>query len=85
MASGQSARVPAARHGNPWLTTVASLTVGVAFFALWFWLLPQWLGFRVETSGHGTLAMAGSGSVSLVQQGVLFRRRFGDQSGSLLV
>ena len=83
MASGQSARVPAARHGNPWLTTVASLTVGVAFFALWFWLLR--LGFRVETSGRGTLAMAGSGSVSLVQQGVLFRRRFGDQSGSLLV
>src|SRR6202162_747580 len=34
-----------------WLTTVASLLVGAAFFGLWFWLLPQWLGFRVETAG----------------------------------
>ena len=25
--------------------------VGAAFFALWFWLLPPWLGFRVEASG----------------------------------
>lgn len=30
------------------LTTLASLAVGTAFFALWFWLLPGWLGFRVE-------------------------------------
>jgi len=33
------------------LSTVASLLVGGAFFALWFWLLPQWLGFRVDTAG----------------------------------
>ncbi len=26
------------------------LSVGVAFLALWFWLLPQWLGFRVEAT-----------------------------------
>ena len=32
-----------------WLTTIASVIVGAAFFALWFWLLPPWLGFRVET------------------------------------
>jgi protein-S-isoprenylcysteine O-methyltransferase Ste14 len=25
--------------------------VGVAFFSLWFWLLPQWLGFNVEAAG----------------------------------
>jgi protein-S-isoprenylcysteine O-methyltransferase Ste14 len=31
-----------------WLTTVASLMVGTAFFSLWFWLLPPWLGFRVD-------------------------------------
>lgn len=31
-----------------WLTTIASLLVGAGFFALWFWLLPQWLGFRVD-------------------------------------
>jgi len=29
------------------LTTLASLAVGAAFFALWFWLLPGWLGFDV--------------------------------------
>jgi len=23
------------------------LAVGTAFFSLWFWLLPQWLGFHV--------------------------------------
>ncbi len=34
-----------------WPTTVASLVVGGAFFALWFWLLPSWLGFHVDTAG----------------------------------
>jgi protein-S-isoprenylcysteine O-methyltransferase Ste14 len=33
------------------LTAIASLIVGVAFFSLWFWLLPQWLGFSVEAAG----------------------------------
>ena len=36
-----------------WATTVASLLVGAGFFALWFWLLPNWLGFHVDTSGVG--------------------------------
>ena len=36
---------------NDWLTTVASLAVGIAFFALWFWLLPSWLGFRIDRAG----------------------------------
>ena len=49
MANRQSGSDPA--RGDRWLTTVASLAVGAAFFALWFWLLPQWLGFRVETAG----------------------------------
>jgi protein-S-isoprenylcysteine O-methyltransferase Ste14 len=30
------------------VTTFASLVVGIAFFGLWFWLLPGWLGFRAE-------------------------------------
>ena len=47
MPDRQSTSAPAG-NGNRWLTTVASLIVGGAFFALWFWLLPQWLGFRVE-------------------------------------
>jgi protein-S-isoprenylcysteine O-methyltransferase Ste14 len=34
-----------------WLTTAFSLAVGASFFALWFWLLPSWLGFRVDTVG----------------------------------
>jgi len=40
-----------AERGNPWPTTVASLAVGAAFFALWFWLLPPWLGFQVDAAG----------------------------------
>jgi protein-S-isoprenylcysteine O-methyltransferase Ste14 len=31
-----------------WLATCASLAVGASFFALWFWLLPNWLGFRAQ-------------------------------------
>lgn len=42
---------PAAFHGDfRWPTAVASLAVGTAFFALWFWLLPGWLGFRTEAA-----------------------------------
>lgn len=37
-------------HGARWPITVTSLAVGAAFFALWFWLLPSWLGFRTDTS-----------------------------------
>ena len=39
------------RRSERWILAVASLAVGAAFFALWFWLLPGWLGFRVDTSG----------------------------------
>jgi protein-S-isoprenylcysteine O-methyltransferase Ste14 len=38
-----------------WLNVLASLFVGTCFFALWFWLLPQWLGFRVEAAGAARL------------------------------
>jgi len=34
-----------------WLTTLASLAAGAAFLALWFWLLPPVLGFRVDLAG----------------------------------
>ncbi len=48
MTDGHSGSAPSAVGEGRCLTTVASLIVGAAFFALWFWLLPQWLGFRVE-------------------------------------
>ena len=35
-------------HHHSWLGAAASLAVGAAFLGLWFWLLPHWLGFKVE-------------------------------------
>jgi|SRR5271166_6483814 len=51
MAGEQSGSERPVNRANQWPTTVASLVVGAAFFALWFWLLPGWLGFRVESAG----------------------------------
>lgn len=51
MTTAHSEHLPAASHEQHWPTTIAALCVGVAFFSLWFWLLPQWLGFRVEMAG----------------------------------
>ena len=39
------------RYGEQYLSASAALLVGLAFFALWFWLLPGWLGFRVDLAG----------------------------------
>src|SRR6516165_6965415 len=39
-----------------WVVTAASLAVGAAFFALWFWLLPSWLGFHAGTAGWRRVA-----------------------------
>jgi protein-S-isoprenylcysteine O-methyltransferase Ste14 len=46
-----SMQPPISRNGHSGLAAAASLAVGAAFFSLWFWLLPQWLGFTVETVG----------------------------------
>ena len=35
-------------RGGYWGAAVASLAVGALFLALWFWLLPSWLGFHVD-------------------------------------
>jgi protein-S-isoprenylcysteine O-methyltransferase Ste14 len=51
MVGEQSASTAAAAHANRWAAAVASLAVGTTFFALWFWLLPRWLGFSVEMAG----------------------------------
>lgn len=50
MTSGQTGTARPSDASAQWLTTIASLIVGSAFFALWFWLLPNWLGFRVGTA-----------------------------------
>jgi protein-S-isoprenylcysteine O-methyltransferase Ste14 len=51
MPSGQTGILSDPNDGVPWGTTIASLVVGAAFLALWFWLLPAWLGFEVDTAG----------------------------------
>jgi protein-S-isoprenylcysteine O-methyltransferase Ste14 len=51
MTHAQSGNAPGVGQTEQWLTTLAALVVGAAFFALWFWLLPGWLGFRVEAAG----------------------------------
>jgi protein-S-isoprenylcysteine O-methyltransferase Ste14 len=53
MTNAQSMQAPTNDHGHhhSWLGAVASLAMGTAFLGLWFWLLPQWLGFRVEMVG----------------------------------
>jgi protein-S-isoprenylcysteine O-methyltransferase Ste14 len=43
---------PARNYPHHWPSALASLTVGIAFFALWFWLLPKWLGFSVEMASN---------------------------------
>ena len=50
MAGGVDEIARSADGGGHWLETIASLAMGGAFFALWFWLLPPWLGFRVDTA-----------------------------------
>ena len=53
MTDAQSMQAPTADHGHQhsWPGAIASLAVGAAFLGLWFWLLPQWLGFKVELAG----------------------------------
>ena len=49
--SGHTGIAHSPDHDSHWPTALASLVVGFAFFALWFWLLPSWLGFQVDTAG----------------------------------
>src|ERR1019366_10117985 len=55
MTSREDGTVRRTDRGEHWPTTVAWLAVGAAFFALWFWLLPSWLGFHVDTAGGARL------------------------------
>ncbi len=51
MTNERSMGAPEVGRKERWLNVAPALAVGAAFFALWFWLLPGWLGFRVETAG----------------------------------
>jgi protein-S-isoprenylcysteine O-methyltransferase Ste14 len=51
MTSGQTGSWEGTDRGADWPATATSLAVGAAFFALWFWLLPSWLGFHLDTAG----------------------------------
>ena len=51
MTNPNSGNLPVSPHEQHWPIAIAALVVGTAFFSLWFWLLPQWLGFRVEMAG----------------------------------
>ena len=48
--TGSGSTAHALADSGRWPAVVAALTVGSAFFALWFWLLPRWLGFEVEAA-----------------------------------
>src|SRR6266852_8121889 len=50
MTSGHTGTAGSPDRDAHWPATVASLAVGAAFFALWFWLLPSWLGFHVNAA-----------------------------------
>ena len=51
MTDREGEHIPGSRHSGQWLAALASLLVGAAFFSLWFWLLPPWLGFEVQMTG----------------------------------
>lgn len=51
MTNAHSENVSAIPHEQHWPSAAAALAVGTMFFSLWFWLLPEWLGFRVEMAG----------------------------------
>jgi len=48
MTNPNTGNVPMSSGEQRWPTAIAALAVGTAFFSLWFWLLPEWLGFQVE-------------------------------------
>ena len=51
MTSGHAGASESPNRGTNWGTALASLAVGAGFLALWFWLLPPWMGFQVDPLG----------------------------------
>ena len=62
MSQSQSGGVSTVAHRDQHLIAAASLVVGGAFFALWFWLLPQWLDFRVDSKTHDPFEVCRGGA-----------------------
>ena len=60
MTSEQTGIAGGPDRGENWTAAVASLAVGAVFLALWFWLLPSWLGFRVAPPRWRWIAAAPS-------------------------
>ena len=54
MTHTRSSHLPLFDPETNWPAAIASLAVGAAFFSLWFWLLPQWLGFEVEAANSAS-------------------------------
>lgn len=51
MTSGPTGAGESPDRETHWPTAAASLVVGAAFLALWFWLLPSWLSLHVDAAG----------------------------------
>lgn len=51
MTNPNSGKFPVNSHEQHWSPAIVALAAGTAFFSLWFWLLPPWLGFRVQMTG----------------------------------
>jgi protein-S-isoprenylcysteine O-methyltransferase Ste14 len=58
--TNETTAMPAAGKGSRWVNTITSLAVGVGFFALWFWLLPHWLGFHVAAASEASWRWLGA-------------------------
>jgi len=64
MVNTQTGSMQHADDGARWVTVITSLMTGTTFFALWFWLLPSWLGFQAgRTSSLGWRGIAAVFSV----------------------
>jgi len=50
MTQAGSEDASAAGRAEQYLSATAALLVGLGFLALWFWLLPGWLGLHLETA-----------------------------------
>jgi len=58
--TNETTMMPAAGKGSRSVHTITSLAAGAGLFALWFWLLPQWLGFQVGAASEASWRWLGA-------------------------